>query len=146
MTRSSAAESQLLRANPYFLVNDVFTSAEYYRDVLGFHFHQFWGEPPSFVMVIRDGVQIMLCQSDDRRARNIVRPNRAVLPHSFDAYIYVKDADALHAEFESRGAKLLGEPQTQPHDCREFDVEDLNGYVLRFGQDMLANSSLKEST
>ena len=138
MPATSASEPQFLRVNPYFLVNDVFASAEYYRDVLGFHFHQFWGEPPSFVMVIRDRVQIMLCQPDSSGAQTIVRPNRSMLSHSFDAYVYVKDADALHAELAAKGAKLLNEPQTQTHDCREFEVEDLNGYVLCFGQDLLA--------
>ena len=62
MTPQIDTEAQLLRVNPYFLVENVFESAEYYRDVLGFHFHQFWGEPPQFVMVIRDGLQVMLHQ------------------------------------------------------------------------------------
>jgi len=33
-------------------------SAEYYRDVLGFSFNRYWGEPPCFVMLERDGVQL----------------------------------------------------------------------------------------
>ena len=31
---------------PYFIVDDVVTTANYYRDKLGFHYERFWGEPP----------------------------------------------------------------------------------------------------
>lgn len=137
MASTSESAVRLLRVNPYFVVDNVFDSAEYYRDVLGFHFHQFWGEPPSFVMVIRDGIQIMLHQPATPPAQAVARPNTSVIADAFDAYIYVNDSDGLFAEFRSRDAELLNEPTDQPHDCREFDVQDLNGYVLRFGEDLL---------
>jgi uncharacterized glyoxalase superfamily protein PhnB len=129
---------QCLVTTPYFLVDDVYASAEYYRDVLGFHFEQFWGEPPRFVMVLRDHVRIMLRAPEHSGGEPIARPNRARMPHSLDAYIRVRDVDALYAELGERGAKRLFEPHDQPHDCREFEVEDLNGYILCFGQDLLA--------
>jgi len=131
-------DRQLLAINPYFLVEDVHRSAEYYRDVLGFSFDQFWGDPPAFVMVRRDGVQIMLREPADERRPGVARPNKGVLRHSFDAYVYVRDVDRLHDELRARGARILYPPCDQPHDCREFEVEDLNGYVLCFGQDLLA--------
>ena len=129
-------ETQLLQINPYFLVDDVFSSAEHYRDVYGFRFDQFWGEPPRFAMVRRDAVQIMLRQSEEETP-SVMRPNRQAMNHSFDAYIYVQDVDALYQELNGKGAKLLCEPYTQPHDCREFESEDINGYILCFGQDLL---------
>lgn len=131
------ATPQLLAINPYFLVDDVYASAEHYRDVLGFGFEQFWGEPPAFVMVKRERIQIML-RAPSSAGERVVRPNRSVVDHTFDAYIYVKDVDALYAEFAGRGARLLCEPCDQPHDCREFEVADMNGYILCFGQDLLA--------
>ena len=127
---------RLLAINPYFLVDDVYKSAEHYRDVLGFQFQQFWGEPPAFVMVYRDGVQIMLRQPATT-GESVVRPNRQRVQHALDAYVHVRDVDALYAELRESGAELLGEPVDQPHDCREFEVQDLNGYVLCFGQDLL---------
>ena len=134
MSEQPAAELQ--RINPFFLVDDVYASAEHYRDVFGFHFEQFWGEPPSFVMVRRDAIQIMLRQGTDP-TRKLPRPNNTVAEHTFDAYVYVDDVDALYRELAGRGAKLLYEPCDQPHDCREFEAEDMNGYVLCFGQDLL---------
>ena len=50
------------RVAPYFLVGDVFATAEFYRDVLGFTFDEFFGEPPSFTIVKRDDVRIMFRQ------------------------------------------------------------------------------------
>ena len=130
---------QMLRINPYFVVDDVFTSAEYYRDILGFGFDQFWGEPPAFVMVRRDDIQIMLRQPPSPRD-SVVKPNRPRLDHTFDAYVYVQDVDALYEELRSRGADILFEPHQQAHDCREIEVRDCNGYIICFGQDMLAST------
>ena len=45
---------------PYFIVDDVVASANYYRDNLGFQYERFWGEPPCFCMVYRSGVVVML--------------------------------------------------------------------------------------
>ena len=47
---------------PYFVVDDVVTTANYYRDKLGFKYERFWGEPPCFCMVHRSGIVIMLGQ------------------------------------------------------------------------------------
>ena len=128
-------KKQMVQVNPYFLVDDVQASAEYYRDVMGFDFEKLWGDPPAFVMVRRDHIQIMLRQRATA-AEPVARPNKARLPDSFDAYEYVRDVDALHEEYKERGAKILYEPCDQPHQCREFEVEDMNGYVLCFGQDL----------
>lgn len=127
---------QMMSINPYFLVDDVYKTAEYYRDVLGFRFDRLWGDPPRFTMVRRDGIQVMLRQPADA-GDSVHRPNRALMDHSFDAYVYVTNVDLLYAELENRGADCLYEPCDQPHDCREFEVQDLNGYVLCFGQDLL---------
>ena len=106
--------------------------------MLGFHFEQFWGDPPRFVMLLRDGVVIMLRAPSDPASESVVRPNDERVEHSFDIYVRVRDVDGLYAELRERGARLLYEPCDQPHDCREFEVEDLNGYRICFGQDLLA--------
>ena len=100
-------EAQLLAINPYFLVDDVYKSAEYYRDVLGFEFQQFWGERPAFVMLHRDGVQSMLRQPATA-GDSVARPNRRRTSHALDAYVYVKDVDALYAELRESGARATG--------------------------------------
>ena len=118
---------------PYLVVTDVVTTANYYRDKLGFSYPRFWGEPPSFCMVSRSGVVIMLAQ---QQAPDAVRPNRMADPkgEAWDAYIWVDNVDALLSEFKSRGATIARDICDQPYGCRDFDVEDHNGYRLCFGQ------------
>ena len=120
---------------PFFLVDDVVATANYYRDKLGFTYERFWNEPPSFCMVRRRGVTIMLCKLE---RTGVMRPNHGVDPEgsAWDAYIWVDDADALHAELRSRGVTIAREICDQPYGCRDFDVEDCNGYRLCFGQDL----------
>ena len=87
---------QCRTASPYLFVADVERAAGYYRDALGFSFDRLWGEPPCFVMVCRDSAQLMLSSNG-----NGARPNRAFDEHVWDAYVYVRDADALHEELNS---------------------------------------------
>ena len=120
---------------PYFFVQDVVATAAYYRDTLGFAFDRFWGDPPSFCMVYRQGITIMLAQLGQNAA---MRPNHVSDPEgsAWDAYIWVYDADALHTEFVGRGASIARAICDQPYGCRDFDVEDCNGYRLCFGHDI----------
>jgi predicted enzyme related to lactoylglutathione lyase len=117
---------------PYFIVDDVVSTANFYRDKLGFTYKRFWNDPPSFCMVRRNDVVIMLGQLEQL---GVMRPNRLVDPEggAWDAYIWVDDADALHAEYKSKGVKIVRGLFDQPYDCRDFEVEDLNGYRLCFG-------------
>lgn len=120
---------------PYFLVDDVEATANWYRDQLGFRYERFWGDPPSFCMVHRRGVVIMLSQCP---APGTVRPNQAAVPghDHWDAYIWVEDADGLLAEFQGRGVRPARDICDQPYGCRDFDIVDRNGYRLCFGQDL----------
>ena len=120
---------------PYLVVTDVVATANYYRDKLGFGYERFWNEPPSFCMVRRNGVTIMLAQLGQPGS---MRPNRLVDPEgeAWDAYVWVDDADALIAEYRLAGVRIARDICDQPYGCRDFDVEDCNGYRLCFGQDM----------
>lgn len=122
---------------PYFLVADVVAAANDYRDRLGFAYDRFWGEPPGFCMVFRRGVVIMLKQTETAGAP---RPNHRAAPgsDSWDAYIWVDDADALHAEVVAAGAAVVRPPCDQAYGCRDFEVEDRDGYRLCFGHDLHA--------
>lgn len=120
---------------PYFIVDDVVTSANYYRDKLGFHYERFWGDPPGFCMVKRSGIVIMLSHVG---RTGVMHPNRLADPEggAWDAYVWVENADALHAEFTSKGVTIARPICDQHYGCRDFEVEDCNGYRLCFGQDL----------
>lgn len=135
MANTNASSQPHWRAAPYFVVDNVVATAHYYRDKLGFTFDRFWGEPPSFCMVRRSGVVIMLSQLE---TAGVMRPNRLVDPEggAWDTYIWIDEADSLHAEYKASGVTIVREICDQPYGCRDFDVEDCNGYRLCFGQDI----------
>ena len=49
-------------------------------------------------------------------------------------YVYVEDADRLHAELVAKGANVVDQPVSMPWGLREFHVLDLEGNRLTFGQ------------
>lgn len=117
---------------PCFIVPDVVASANFYRDKLGFDYDRLWGEPASFCMVERRGVVIMLQQL---AGMSTPRPNRLADPYgeAWDCYVWVDDAGALCDEFRSKGVSIVRNICDQPYGCRDFDIEDCNGYRLCFG-------------
>ena len=123
------------RVAPYFVVDDVIATANFYRDKLGFSYERFWGEPPCFCMVHRQGTIIMLKQVG---GSGFMRPNRTPDPEDFtwDAYFWIDDADALLAEYQARGVKIVRPICDQEYNMRDFDIEDCNGFRLCFGHDI----------
>src|SRR5262245_36663695 len=129
MREKQAPLCRMTRIAPYFLVDDVFATAEFYRDVFGFAFDEFFGAPPSFTIVTRDDVRIMFRQVRPPRAA-VARPNRSVMDETFDAYIYVSDIDRLATELRAKRADIVEGPTDRVYDMRELVVRDCNGYVL----------------
>ena len=124
--------ARITDATPVLLVRDVVKAAAYYVDTLGFSVDRFWGDPPTFTIAKRDGVFIMLNQVG---AGDDFRPNGAY-DGRFSVYVDVNDADAMHAEFQAKGADIICEPEDQPYLMREFQVRDLDGHLLGFGSDI----------
>lgn len=133
MPDSATNSTEKLRSiSPCFLVDDVVKTAEYYRDVLGFHFDRYWGEPPCFVILLRDSIEISLSTP----GACTPRPNRKVHADApWDVYVWVADLAALEEELQSKGAKIIRGPEDTFYRTREIEIEDCNGYVICFGQD-----------
>jgi catechol 2,3-dioxygenase-like lactoylglutathione lyase family enzyme len=128
---SSTLQSQLLRSAPYFPVADIEQSTAHYERVLGFRCDYRGGSPPQFAIVSRDGLSIMLRVVDtpDR-----ISPNERQ-GGTWDAFFWVRDAQALHAELKASGADIVYGPIIQDaYQMKEFAVRDREGYVLGFGQ------------
>jgi predicted enzyme related to lactoylglutathione lyase len=117
-------------------VDDVETTAKYYRDTVGFQYQRIWGEGPRrFCIVMRNGISIMLKQIP---AKGKMSPNHRADPEdeNWDAYVYIDDADALYKQFIEKGVKITRPICNQEYGCRDFEMEDCNGYRLCFGQDL----------
>src|SRR5271163_3883610 len=108
---------------PFFLVSDVVRAAEYYRDKLGFTIRgYFFEDPPVFAMVGRDDYIVMLSLMNVGRGGS----NRDHKDEALDAYLWVDDVEALHVEFQHRGADLIGPPQLRIYGMKELEIRDLD--------------------
>jgi catechol 2,3-dioxygenase-like lactoylglutathione lyase family enzyme len=123
--------TRVLRSAPYFPVADVGASSTFYRDRLGFTIEYIAGSPAEFAMCSRDGFAVML-----RRVLvpDLIRPVEGQ-GGTWDAFFWVDDAPALHAELASRGVQVVYGPLVQEaYRMREFAIRDQDGHVLGFGQ------------
>lgn len=103
---------------PILRVENPEASKRYYLDVLGFTLD--W-EAPWMMQVSRDGRAIMLCERHQGQAGAWV-------------WIGVEDAGGLHAELVAKGALIRDPPQNFDW-AYEFQVQDPDGHVLRFGSE-----------
>jgi predicted enzyme related to lactoylglutathione lyase len=111
---------------PLLHLDDVVATANFYRDRLGFRYERFCGEPPCFTMVGRNGITIMLKQPETPAG---MHPNRLIDPEdsSWDAYIWVDDADPLYQQFQQNSVTIARPICDQAYGCRDFDIRDCNG-------------------
>jgi catechol 2,3-dioxygenase-like lactoylglutathione lyase family enzyme len=114
-----APSPMMQKALPELPVDDVAAAVAYYRDVLGFRINY---QQDDLGVMDRDKITVLLIPRTERHAG------------IGSAYVYVKDADALHAELRARGASIQGEPVSHPWGLRDFEVLDLAQNQLRFGQ------------
>jgi CubicO group peptidase (beta-lactamase class C family) len=126
-------KSKIIGSAPILLVKDVIASANYYRDKVGFNYDRFWGEPPEFCILYRDGFHLMLKQVEDEK---YVVPHYKAAKDMWNIYFWVDAADELYEELINLGAKIDYELCDQPYGCREFGIQDLDGYDIAFGQEI----------
>jgi catechol 2,3-dioxygenase-like lactoylglutathione lyase family enzyme len=121
---------RLTGSAPILLVADVRASAGYYRDRLGFEV-ELYGDPPDFGIAARGDAAIMLAEVEDRSR---IVPHWRVREKLWNVYVWVDDAVALYEELRRRGATIDYSLYDAPHGCREFGVQDPDGYDIAFGQ------------
>ncbi len=126
------AEQALGPISPFFIVRDVPQAIRFYEERLGFEVR--FSEPdgaPFFAIVGRNAVQILLKAVSDE-----IDPQPNHTRHDWapwDAYVFVRDPDALATEFTSRGVEFHKEVVNRGDGLRGFEVCDNDGYVLFFG-------------
>jgi uncharacterized glyoxalase superfamily protein PhnB len=113
---------------PQFLVDDLRRAIAYYCDHLGF---QLDFEYQSFyASVTRDGFPIHLKLSPKLAAD---REHRKQNEH-LDAYISVSGIADLFSELQTRGAHIITPLEERSWACRDFHVQDPDGYILCFSE------------
>ncbi len=109
-------------------MDDLQRSVEYYSRCLGFDL-DFCYEA-FYASVSRDGCAIHLKAAPKTEADRAHRKQHEHL----DAYIDVRNAAALHDELRSRGALVTKPLEDRTWSCRDFYVEDPDGYILCFSE------------
>ena len=124
---------KIIGSAPILLVKDVEKSANYYRDKVGFSYDRFWGKPPGFCILHRDGFHLMLSRVED--PKHIV-PHYKVVKNMWNVYFWVDDAQKMYDELVASGAKIDYHLEVKDHGCLEFGIQDLDGYDIAFGQNI----------
>lgn len=123
--------AKLTGSAPVLLVKDVAASADYFRDKAGFGGQTFYGTPPYFAIVSRDGFAIMLARLDERKTDT---PYWQIVEKMWNAYFWVDDAEALYAELVANGALIDYTLHETPYGVKEFGIQDLDDHDIGFGQ------------
>ena len=109
-------------SQPILCVEDMKRSLRFYVDQLGFKNADWGGD--DFTSVNRDRAGLYLSRGEQGRGGAWV-------------WIGVEDATRLHDELKARGVAIRA-PLTNRPWALEFQVEDPDGNVLRFGSEPLA--------
>jgi uncharacterized glyoxalase superfamily protein PhnB len=120
--------AMIRRIAPQFFTTDLQATLAYYQDMLGFACLGTWHDPPVYAIVARDEHSIHFRVADPP----IARPDKYA-DELLDAYIFIENADALHAEYAGRGVEFTRALGDTPWGSREFVVKDCDGRLLAFG-------------
>jgi uncharacterized glyoxalase superfamily protein PhnB len=112
----------VINSTAIFACSDIEKTLSYYRDVLGFESSWTWGEPPTFGGAKMDGASIMFCW----------QPELAERISGHQHWLTVDSVEQLYESHRSKGASIISDIEDKPWGFREYVVEDLNGYHLRF--------------
>lgn len=122
--------AQLTGFAPQFLIDDLSASIAYYCDRLGFK--QNFVYESFYASVSRDGFSIHLKCAPKTVADRTHRKQNEHL----DVYVGVRGVDALFSELKSRGAHITRSLEIRPWSCKDFYVEDPDGYILCFSEEI----------
>jgi catechol 2,3-dioxygenase-like lactoylglutathione lyase family enzyme len=120
--------AQIAGIAPQFLVDDLDRAIAYYRDRLGFALD--FTYQSFYASVSRDGFAIHLKHAPKLAADRVHRKEYEHL----DAYVSVSGIQGLFSELQTRGADVIKPLEERPWACRDFYVEDPDGYILCFSE------------
>lgn len=118
-------------AAPCFAVADVGNAIRWYEEKFGFVGHRFpENEPHAFGIIVRDQIEIMLQRLDGYQKPDLYLTRDGGV---WDAYIRVEDVKDFYESIKEK-VEILRPLEKQFYGDWEFEVKDLNGYVLVFSE------------
>ncbi len=122
MENSNQPVPRLFGVGVVLPVHDIAATAKWFCDVLGFTI--------DFVMdghgsVVRGNVGIQFTTAP---------PGFNPRAYPGWSYIFADSIDQLFKEYLDKGVTITRELESHGHGMREFQIEDCNGFAIRFGQ------------
>jgi hypothetical protein len=118
--RPTSNPKQFIQSAPVLQVVDVIETTDYYRNILGFNCDFV---SPEYGVVWRDNAAIHFARSDE-------------IQKAARLFLWLIDVDHYYQEILQRGARISIEIADRDYKIRDFSVEDINGAILVFGQDI----------
>ncbi len=118
--RPTSEPKQFVQSAVVMQVTDVIKSTQYYQDILGFNCDYV---SDGYGVVWRDNAAIHFGKSDETQT-------------GLRLFHWLLDVDHFYQEIKQRGAKITIEIGDRDYQLRDFGVEDINGALLIFGQDI----------
>ncbi len=113
----------LQRSHPVLASLDIQETVAFYENTLGFR--PLWKDE-GYGIVSRDEITIHFWHCDDK-----------IFPENTSCYVDVTEVDQLYEEMQQAGViHPNGKLQDQPWGMREFAIVDLDGNLIRFGQNI----------
>jgi hypothetical protein len=119
---------------PFFIVDNLSTTLEFYQSKLGFNVMHKGGDGLGndfWAIIGRDQVMFMF-----KHITPEVHPQPNRSRHewaAWDAYIFTTEPDSLYAEFRAKDVLMHRELANTSDGLRAFEIIDNSGYVLCFG-------------
>lgn len=114
----------LQHAAPVLASMDIHKTVTFYKEKLGFDKPGWIDE--NYAVIGRDKVEI-----------HFWKCNNKIFPENTSCYIYVENVDGLYLEMQN--SKVIhpnGSLEDKPWGVREFSILDIDGNLIRFGQNL----------
>ena len=122
-------EKRLFASHCVFPTLDIFKTAEFYKEVMGFIPVNYLDAKEPHICLFRDSTEIILTVSKNQK----VMPNHELYGYGYDAYFITDGQELLQKEFEAAGAKIVRPLFKTDYHNQEFVVEDIDGRWIGFG-------------
>ncbi len=116
----------ILKSEAILAVADVAATIKFYKEKLGFTKDWVWDDPPTHGGVQWGEVDLMF-HLNAELAKHV---------EGHQHYFFVKGVDDLYARHQQNGVSIIATLERKPWGQREYAVKDLNGYHLRFGDNV----------
>lgn len=105
-------------------VADIQETIDWYEDNMGFSVSFTWEEPVTYAILKRDNITFHFSQVERNFKLNEPHPS---------IYIFVTEVEKLYQEFKSKSLNVSELVKTD-YGMTDFDLYDLNGFRITFGQ------------